>query len=145
MKTAREVVASGDERRVVDYVVEADRRIKSMRADYELAKAFLRNHASEIVAHTNEPQATLKGSEGSVVVSFSKPQVAVRKGVDPLAFEQTMSPDIWNAFFQKRVVVDLVEDAEAKLASLSPADRVRVSNLIETRTDVPRVTVKQGS
>jgi hypothetical protein len=144
LKTAREIVALGDERLVVDYAVEADRQIKATKAEFETAKDFLRLRAADIVAHTNEPTAQLKGSSGSVVVSFQKPQAAVRKGVDPLAFEQTMDPSLWSTFFRKRVVVEVADDAEAKLATLTPAQRAAMLNLIEIRTDVPRVTVKQG-
>ena len=142
IKTAKEVVATGDEKLLVDFAIESHRLITSTTKEFEAAKSYLRERAEDIVAHTNEPNATITGNIGTASIAFLKPEPRAKKEVDLLASEATMSPELWNLFFRKVTTVEVVGDAEAKMAALAPAQRNLIASLIEICPRTPRVTLK---
>ncbi len=142
LRTAKEIVASGDTKRVVDFAVETDRAIKSASKELEVAKEFLRETATEIVAHTFEENATINGNIGSATVVFPKPKVEPQKGVNLLAIEGSMSPELFNMFFRKETVVVIATDFIEKYDQLAPAQQVVLSAIIKIESQTPRVTVK---
>lgn len=140
-KTAREVIASGDVRSVIDFGIELDRRIKSQARDLEEVKEYLRTLGlSSVADRRTEHSVQLEGSLGLVQVTYPADTPKVRKGVDLLASEVGVPEGAWKALFVKRVVVDFARDFVEKLRRLSREDQAAVADLVEVVPATPRVS-----
>jgi hypothetical protein len=141
LKTAQEVMASGDVPTIVDYGIELDRSIKAQSVELEEIKRALRQLGETgIIDRRNEKSVRLEGHLGSVMVTFPSASPRVRSGVDLLASEAGIPGDVFRLLFRKRVVVDLAEGFFDKLARLDAEDREMILELIEVQTATPRVT-----
>lgn len=139
-KTAREVIASGDLRSVVDFGIELDRRIKSQSKELEEVKEYLRLLGRSSVAdRQTERSVLLEGSLGAVQVTYPADTPKARKGVDLLACEVDVPEGVWRALFVKRVVVDFARDFLEKLRQLSREDQAKIADLVEVVPPTPRV------
>ena len=139
LKEARTVIANGDERQVVDYAIEANRTMTSAKKGLDEAKVFLRKRAeqSALPGETVELQGNL-GSAQVTLVSRPGP----KPGVDLVACLGKLSVDLQRLFVRK-VTVSLVEDFEEQVETLPPDRKAVIRNLIEVRSQTPRVTLPQ--
>jgi len=141
LKTAKDVVASGDVSSVVDFAIEANRTISGLTKELEIVKAALRAKGVELAALSGENAVEFHGYLGAAQIVMVRPSFKVRKGVDLLASEAGLPPEVFNALFVKRTVVDFSADFETKLASLPPAQKAVISNLVESALSTPRVNL----
>jgi hypothetical protein len=141
LKNASEVIASGDLKQVVDFAIETDRTVKASLKELDAAKVYLREEATKVAAKTGDSKADLEGNLGVAQVVFPRPCPKVLKGVDLLAAEPGLPPEVFHTLFRKRVVVEFCDDFERKLASLTPAQKAVVSNLVEIAPSTPRVNL----
>ncbi len=141
-KSAKEIVAAGNTVEVVDMAVEYNREIARLTKEMDVIKTFLREQGIAKVAATGDNNVTFTGTVGTAQVACVKSAPKAKKGVDLLASESNLPAEVWGALFTKRVVVDIADDFEAKLASLTTAQKAVVNNLIEMVDQTARVTIK---
>jgi len=137
LKRAREVIASGDVRQVVDYAIEANRQASQASAELNEAKAFLRTSA--LGQADGFDIVELEGNLGVATVSFSRAEAKPRKGWDLKDIEVNLRPEVFSALFAKEIVVRPVDDFEDRLADLQPAERTIIDRFIEIRPSTPKV------
>jgi hypothetical protein len=141
LRTAAEVVASGDVPSIVDFGIELDRTIKSESQELDEIKRVLRQIGETGLAdRRTEKTVQLEGHLGVVTVTFPADSPKLRPGVDLLASEAGIPEDVFKLLFRKRTVVDLADGFFEKLARLDPEDREMILDLIEVQRSTPRVT-----
>lgn len=138
-KSAKDLVASGDEKVVVDFAIETFRALNKAKEELEVCKTFLRKFAS--TAAPGAVSTYVEGRLGKALVIFPKPTLAVKRGVDLLAVEPNLPPEVFNTFFKKRVSVDLAEDFVERLQELPSRQRAIIQNLVEAVPSTPRVSL----
>jgi len=140
LKTAKEVIATGNVSEMVDFAVECDREIKATTKELEVAKVALRDEGSKKAALSGESNVTIQGSIGSAQVVFPKESPAVKKGRSIAELLSALSPEDFAALF----VTEYKPSAEfaEKLASMTPAQRAAVGNIVELKTATARVNLK---
>lgn len=137
LKRAREVIASGDERLVVDYAIEANRTVSRTSEELEEAKAFLRKVALGRVGKL--PSVELEGDLGVATISFSRSEAKPKKGADLRDIEVNLPPEVFARLFSKEVVVHPVRDFGDHLDRLTPSERAILDRFIEIRPSTPKV------
>ena len=141
LKEARAVIATGDATQVVDYAIEANRVMTAAKKGLDEAKVYLRQRAeaSALPGETVE----LKGNLGSAQVTLVARPVA-KPGVDLVACFDKLSEDLqWLFTREVKVTVTLKEDFEELVKNLSPEHKAVIRNLIEVRSQTPRVSLPQ--
>lgn len=138
LKTAQEVIASGDERTIVDYAIEVNRSINRSQAELEEAKAHLRKLAAE--RDDGSLSVEIDGNFGVATVKFqTSPEVKVRKGKNLRDVELNLSVKVFSRLFSKKLVVEPVADFETQLSSLSADDQEILSRFVEVKVPTPKV------
>lgn len=140
LKSAKQVVESGIVSEIVDFAVECDREIKATTKELEVAKTALREEGTKKAALSGESNVTIQGSIGSAQVVFPKESPAVKKGRSIAELLSALSPEDFAALF----VTEYKPSAEfaEKLASMTPAQRAAVGNIVELKTATARVNLK---
>lgn len=141
-KSAKEVVAAGNTVDVVDMAVELNRTVAALTKELDVLKAALRDSGLAEVARTGTNNVTLTGATGTAQIACVKAAAKAKKGADLLAAEVALPADVYGALFTKKVVVEIADDFEAKLAGLTTAQKAVVANLVEMVAQSPRVTLK---
>lgn len=140
LKTAQEVVASGDVPSIVDFGIELDRTIKADAQELDAIKRVLRQIGETNLAdRRTEKTVQLEGHLGVVTVTFPADTPRVKPGVDLLASEAGIPEDVFKLLFRKRTVVDLADGFFEKLGRLEAEDREMILDLIEVQRSTPRV------
>lgn len=140
LKTAQEVVASGDVPSIVDFGIELDRTIKADAQELDVIKRVLRQIGETNLAdRRTEKTVQLEGHLGVVTVTFPADTPRVKPGVDLLASEAGIPEDVFKLLFRKRTVVDLADGFFEKLGRLEAEDREMILDLIEVQRSTPRV------
>lgn len=140
-KTAKEVVASGSVRSMVDYAIEVNRQIVASTKELEEMKVALREKGQEVSNLLGKNQVEIEGNLGVAQITFVKSQVKPKKGVDLLAAEGNLPPEVFNLLFVKKTVVEVASDFEGKQGALTPAQRMVLANLVEIVPSTPRVNL----
>ena len=140
LKTAKEVIATGNVSEMVDFAVECDREIKATTKELEVAKVALRDEGSKKAALSGESNVTIQGSIGSAQVVFPKESPSVKKGRSIAELLSVLSAEDFAALF----VTEYKPSAEfaERLASMTPAQRAAVGNIVELKTATARVNLK---
>jgi len=141
-KSAKDVVAAGNTVEVVDVAVEINKEIARLTKELDALKVALREQGVGEVARTGLNNITLNGTVGTAQVVMVKAAPKTKKGVDLLAAEGNLPSDVFANLFTKRVVVDIADDFEVKVAGLTTAQKAVVNNLVEMVAQTPRVTLK---
>lgn len=141
LRSAKDVVASGDAAAVVDYAIEANRQIVQLQAELDILKDALRKRGMNEAAMTGETSISVGGRLGTAQIVLVRPQPRARKGVDLLASEAGLPPEVFNALFVKRTVVDLAPDFIEKVSKLPRGLQTVITNLVETVASTPRVSL----
>lgn len=141
MKTAKEIVSEGCVSVAVDAAIETNRTITAASKELETLKTYLRAEATKVAAVQGGTNAELTGSLGVAQVVFPKATPKTKKGVNLLASEASLPPEVFAALFTKTVVVDFAKDFEEKLATLTTAQKAVVANLVELPAATPRVNL----
>jgi len=141
LKSAKDVVASGNLASMVDFAIESNRTVTSLSSELSEVKNALREIGATRAKSEGLNSFEIEGHLGRAQVVLVKPAPRVRKGVDLLASEAGVPPELYATLFVKRTVVDLAPDFEVKLASLTPAQRDAILNLVEMVSPTPRVNL----
>jgi len=141
LKSAKDVVASGETASVVDFAIEADRTIKQLTKELEVVKAALRAKGIAEAALTGENSVEIEGNLGKAQIVMVRPAPKAKKGVDLLASEAGLPSEVFASLFVKKTVVDFADDFETKLAALPSAQKAVISNLVEIVASTPRVNL----
>lgn len=141
LKKAKEVLEGGDLKEIVDFAIEANREIKKIEPELDKVKIELRKRGVASAALSGEKQALLEGNLGTATVVFPKAEIRARKGVDLLAAEAGIAPEVFAALFVKVTTVAIAPDFEEKLAGLTAAQKTVINNLVETVDATPRVNL----
>lgn len=140
LKTAQEVVTSGDVPSIVDFGIELDRTIKADSTELDVIKRVLRQIGeSNLADRRTEKTVQLEGHLGVVTVTYPADTPRVKSGVDLLASEAGIPEDVFKLLFRKRTVVDLADGFFEKLGRLDAEDREMILDLIEVQRSTPRV------
>lgn len=140
LRTAAEVVASGDVPTIVDFGIELDRSIKAEAQELEeVKKALRRIGETRLADRRTEKSVQLEGHLGIVTVTFPADAPKLKPGVDLAASEAGIPEDVFRLLFRKRVVIDFEVGFLDKLARLEPEDRDLILDLIEVQRATPRV------
>lgn len=141
-KTAKEIVAAANTVEIVDVAVEYNREIARLTKELDVLKASIREKGLAEVAATGGNNVTLTGTTGTAQVACVKAAPKAKKGVDLLSTEGNLPAEVWASLFTKKVVVEIADDFEAKVAGLTTAQKAVVNNLVEMVAQTPRVTLK---
>jgi hypothetical protein len=140
LKTAQEVVASGDARAIVDFGIELDRTIKAEALELEEIKRVLRQMGeTELADRRTEKTVQLKGHLGVATVTFPADSPKLKPGVDLAASEAGIPEDVFRQLFRKKTTIDFEVGFFDKLARLEPEDREMILDLIEVQRSTARV------
>lgn len=137
-KRASDVIASGDERAVVDFAIGVNRKVHSASMELEAAKVHLRQLGRRALGEEAK-SAILSGNLGEASVAFPPDKVQVRPGMSLKDAEVNLDPEVFSRLFVKEVVVRPSQDFQSELAGLSAADRARVRQFIEVIPTTPKV------
>lgn len=137
LKRAREVIASGDERAIVDYAIEANRTISRASGELEEVKAYLRKVA--LGRAEGLPSVELEGNLGVATVAFPRSEAKTRRGRDLKDIEVNLAPEVFAKMFSKEIRVLPVEDFQDRLVHLTPAEQTIVEQFIEIKPATPKV------
>lgn len=140
-KTAKEVVAAGQTTAVVDLAVEMNREITRLTKELDALKAALREKGITAAAVSGDNNVTIEGTLGSAQVVMVRPAPKAKKGVDLLAAEASLPAEVYGSLFTKKVVVEIADDYEAKVAALPAAQKAVLGNLVEVVASTPRVNL----
>jgi hypothetical protein len=143
LKSAKDILASGDVGMVVDFAIEANRAVVSAARDLDDVKAHLRALAGE--RRKSDPSLTNVKFEGHLgiasVVLVGKPVLRARKGLKLADLKKVLPVETYDSLFSERVVVDISENYEDGLANLSPSQRFVVEKFVEAVPQTPRVNL----
>lgn len=141
LQTAQEVIASGDERAVVDYAVEVNREISRAQVELDEAKVFLRKLAAERRG-ADDDAVEIDGNLGVATVAFpARPDVKLRKGRDLRDIEVNLSEEGFRRLFVRTIQVRALEELPDLLEGLSKADRDAVDLFLEITPKTPKVNL----
>lgn len=139
LRSARDIVASGDAASIVDYAIEANRQITQLQEELDILKDALRKRGTVEATSQGKSSVEIEGRLGKAQVTLVPPSLRARRGVDLLASAAGLPSEVFDALFIKRVVVDFAPDFKAKVAQLPRGLQTVISNLIETASSTPRV------
>ena len=137
LKRAHEVIASGDERAIVDYAIEANRTISRATIELESVKAHLRKIA--LGRSEGALNVELEGNLGVATVAFPRPEAKPRRGKDLKDVEVNLQAEVFARMFSKEILVRPVDGFEDRLPLLAPAERVIIEQFIEIKPSTPKV------
>lgn len=141
LKTAKDVLASGNVSSVVDFAIETNRTITALSKELEGVKPFLRAEGTRLQALSGQNSVEITGNLGVATVVGVKPEPKAKKGMSLADLEASLPPEVFSALFVKKVVVNIADDYEAKVANLTAAQRAVVSNFVEVVASTPRVNL----
>lgn len=145
LKSAKDILASGDIRAIVDYAIEANRVLKAATEDLASMKEYLRGQAQE--ARKTDDSVTSVRFEGQLgvahVVIPSKSFVKVKKGMNPADLKKVVGADVYEHLFVEKTVIEPRAEYETAFADLSPRERLVVENYVGVFPALPRVNIPE--
>jgi len=138
LRTASEVIASGDTKAVVDFAIEANRTATATSRELNQAKGHLREEA-KVQGDGSSWSVDIEGNLGTATVVFDKDAPKTKRGQDLKDIEPNLSDETFARLFTKEVVVKPVKDFVDKLDDLSAAEREVVSRFVEVKPTTPKV------
>lgn len=140
LRTAQEVVSSGDVPAIVDFGIELDRQIKSESTELEEIKRVLRQVGeTDLADRRTEKTVQIDGHLGAVTVTYPADTPKLKPGVDLVASEAGIPEHVFKLLFRKRIVIDFEVGFLDKLTRLDAEDRAMILDLIEVHRSTPRI------
>jgi hypothetical protein len=143
LKSAKDILASGDVGSIVDYAIEANRAVVSTGRELDSVKAHLRALAGE--RRKTDPSLTNVKFEGHLgiasVVLVGRPVFKARRGMRLADLKKVLPSETYESLFSERLVVDVSDDYEENFANLSPSQRFVVEKFVEPVPQTPRVNL----
>lgn len=137
-KRASEVIASGDQRAIVDFALGLNRKVQAASGELEEAKAHLRKLGRAALGEEAK-SVSLAGNLGEASVAFPPDKVQTRSGMDLKDAEVNLTAEVFSRLFFKEIVIRPAKDFLAELASVSEADQARVRQFVEIVPTTPKV------
>jgi hypothetical protein len=145
LKSARDVLASGDVGAIVDFAIEANRSVTSTSKELDSVKAHLRGLAAN--QKNADPALTSVKFEGHLgvahIVMPSKPIFRARKGMKLADLKKVLPEEVYASLFEEKVVVDVGTDYATNFAGLSPSQRLVVEKFVESVPQTARVNLPE--
>jgi len=145
LKSAKDVLASGDVGAIVDFAIEANRSVTSTSKELDSVKVHLRNLAAD--QRKTDPSITSAKFEGHLgvahIVMPTKPIFRARKGMKLGDLKKVLPEEVYASLFEEKVVVDVTVDYETNFANLSPSQRLVVEKFVEGVPQTPRVNLPE--
>lgn len=145
IRSAKDILASGDVTSIVDFAIEANRVVRSTDEELDAVKAHLRVLAED--RKKSEPSTTSVKFEGHLgiahVVMPVKPIFRARKGMRLGDLKKVLPAEMYASLFAEKVVVDVADDYEENFSALSPAQRLVVEKFVEKVPQTPRVNLPE--
>jgi hypothetical protein len=145
LKSAKDVLATGDVTAIVDFAIEANRRIASATEDLGVVKAYLRSLAEkEQGMNPALSRVLFEGHLGSAqVVIPTKVLFKARKGMKLGDLKKVLPAETYESLFTEKVIVEPSEDYEENSSALSPSQRLVVDKYVEGAPQTPRVSLPE--
>jgi hypothetical protein len=144
LKSAKDVLASGDVGDIVDFAIEANRTVMSATKELGSVKAHLRGLAeSQKLEAPGTTSVKFEGHLGVAQVVLGKPGFRARKGMKLGDLERVLPVDLYESLFVEEVLVTLSEDYAENFSQLDPAQRLVVENYVEFAPPTPRVNLPE--
>jgi hypothetical protein len=145
LRSAKDILASGDVGAAVDFAIEANRTVASTSSDLDVVKAHLRGLAE--ASKRNDPTLKSVKFEGHLgiahVVMVSKPVFRARKGMRLADLKKVRPSETYESLFAEKVVVDVADDYETNFSNLSPGQRIVVEKFVESVPQTARVNLPE--
>jgi hypothetical protein len=144
LKSAKDVLASGDVGDIVDFAIEANRTVTSATKELASVKAHLRGLAEEARRASPETSSIkYEGHLGVAQIVLGKPSYRVRKGMDLTDLRKVLPADVYDQLFVEQVVAQLSIYYAENASFLDPAQRTVVENYVEFAPPTPRVNLPE--
>lgn len=142
LKSAQDVLASGDVRAIVDFAIEANRTVVSTTAELRVVKLHLRALAeAEKRGNPRLTNVKFEGLTGVAQVVLGKPVPHGRKGMNLRDLRKVLSEELYASLFNEIVQVDVSEDYETNYSQLNPSQRIVVDRYVEFAPPTSRVNL----
>lgn len=144
LKSARDVLASGDVRAIVDFAIEANRMVAATSTELRSVKAHLRGLAED--QKRGDPSKTsvkFEGHLGVAQVVLGKPFPHGRKGMNLGDLKRTLPEDIYASLFSEITVVGVADGYEENFSQLNPAQRLVVEKYVDFSATTSRVNLPE--
>ena len=138
-QTAKEVIASGDVKVVVDYAIALVMKITALNKDLDELKKYLREEARKRTASSGARIAEIEGHLGQASVVFEKAQVRSKKGMKLADIEENLSAETFAKLFVTTVQVEPATDFLDKLSEVTTVERSVIDNFLEVVPTTPKV------
>jgi hypothetical protein len=143
LRSASDVLATGDVGQIVDFAIEANRTASSATRELGIVKGGLRALAEEEGKRTSSSSVRFEGNLGVAHVVIPKPVYRARKGMRLGELRKVLSDETYETLFVEKVVVDVGEDFEDGFADLSPSQRLVVEKFVESVPQTARVNLPE--
>jgi hypothetical protein len=144
LKSAKDVLASGDVGAIVDFAIQANREVKSAKTELGSVKGHLRSLAeAEKGKNPKLTSVVFDGLLGTAQVVLGKKVASSRKGMNLHDLKHTLPPGLYRCLFEERTVVEIRDGWEDNYAELNPAQRLVVDRYVEFEPQTPRVNLPE--
>lgn len=144
LKSAKDVLASGDVGAIVDFAIEANRTVAATTKELGSVKSHLRGLAES--ARRESPETTsvkFEGHLGVAQVVLGKPGFRVRKGMNVTDLRKVLPAEVYDQLFCEQVVAQLSVYYEENSSVLNPSQRAVVERYVEFAPPTPRVNLPE--
>lgn len=145
LRSAKDILASGDIGAVVDLAIEVNRTAQVSTKDLSSVKEWLRGLAKD--KKRLSPEVTHVSFEGQLgvvqVVIPSKPFVRVRKGMNPADLKKVLTQEEYESLFVEKTVIEPTSEYRKKLATLDQRKQLMVKNYVGVTPAVSRVNIPE--
>lgn len=144
LKSAKDVLRSGNVGAIVDFAIQANREVKSGKTELSSVKDHLRSLAE--VEKDQHPELTavkFDGLLGVAQVVLGKKVATAKKGMRLQDLKRTLPVRLYEFLFEERTVVDIRDGWEDNYAELDPAQRLVVDRYVEMVPPTPRVNLPE--
>ena len=139
LRTAQEVISSGDDLSIVDYAVETNRLVSIARTELDAVKVHLRKMADGRRS-SSEYSVEIEGRIGIATVEFPlRPEVTVRRGRNLQDLEVNLPLEVFRRLFVRTVQFRPVDDIDERIRELPADQREIVEEFVEITTKTPKV------
>lgn len=141
LKSIQDLISEGDLSKIVDYVIDQNRKKTQIENDLSAAKVYLRAEAKK---RGQRASVDLNGLSGTITVTFPGLTVKTKKGKDLRDLELSLPPEVFSQLFHRTVVIVPAMPADdflEVLAGFNPAHRNTVRLFLEEEEQTPKVFV----
>jgi hypothetical protein len=144
LKSAKDVLASGDVGAIVDFAIEANRSVAATTEELRSVKAHLRGLAEAQKREAPETTSVkFEGHLGVAQIVLGKPGFRVRRGMNLTDLRKVLPAEVYDSLFCEQVVAQLSIYYEENSSILNPSQRSVVERYVEFAPPTPRVNLPE--